>query len=79
MVRLVGICNRDPETVILAHFRLIGASGMGLKIPDVIGAWCCAACHSYVDSHKDDETQLSFARGVFRTQLELLKQGAIQA
>ena len=69
-VRLAGICNHNPDTVVLAHFRLIGTSGMGLKPLDIQGAWACSNCHAYVDSHKDAETQLAFAHGVFRTQSE---------
>ena len=73
-VRLVGVCNYTPETVVLAHYRLAGVSGMGIKPPDLIGAWACSACHTFVDSHKDIETQLAFAHGVFRTQAALLKE-----
>lgn len=65
-IRLPG-CNSNPETTVLAHFRLSGISGMGLKPPDWLGAWACSWCHSYVDGHKDAETQLDFAKGVFRT------------
>jgi hypothetical protein len=78
MVRLPGICNGNPETTVLAHFRLIGTSGLGLKAPDTQGAWCCASCHAYVDSHKDDETQLAFAHGVFRTQYALIQMGQLE-
>lgn len=73
-VRLPNICNHNPETVVLAHFRLAGISGMGFKVPDIQGAWCCSACHAYVDAHKDAETQLAFAHAVFRTQAELINQ-----
>ena len=71
-IRLPGICNRDNETTVLAHFRLAGISALGFKSPDLIAAYSCSACHEYVDTHKDAETQLAFARGVFRTQKYLL-------
>lgn len=74
MIRL-PCCNFDPETTVLAHFRFAGVSGMGLKVPSLIGAWSCSRCHEYVDSHRDDATQLAFALGVFRTQAALLKAG----
>jgi hypothetical protein len=77
MVRLPNICNHNPETVVLAHFRLIGTSGLGLKPEDWQGSWCCSSCHTWVDSHKDAETQLAFAHGVFRTLAALHKSGAI--
>lgn len=74
-VRLSGICNGNPETTVLAHFRLSGYSGIGFKSPDQFGAWACSDCHAYVDSHKDASTQLSFAHGVLRTQAALRKEG----
>lgn len=70
-IRLPGICNRNPETVVLAHFRMIGISGMGKKSPDWCGAWACSDCHSYVDSHKDPQTENAFLRAVIRTQYEI--------
>ena len=73
-VRLPGICNGDPATTVLAHFRLAGVSGIGMKSPDPIGAWCCSSCHSYADTHKDADTQLAFAHGVLRTQAALISE-----
>ena len=77
MVRLAGVCNFDPATTVLAHYRMAGISGMGMKSPDVIGAWACSACHSYVDSHKDDATARAFMEGVLRTQARLIKEGVL--
>lgn len=73
-VRLVGVCNGNRETTVLAHFRLSGISGMGMKSPDFIGAWACSACHARVDSDKSAEVQLDFAKAVFRTQAQLLQE-----
>ena len=67
-IRLEG-CNVGP--CCLCHFRLIGISGMGMKSPDWLGAWGCASCHAIVDSTKDPEVQLDFAKAVFRTQAKL--------
>lgn len=77
-IRISGICNHDSATTVLAHFRMAGISGMGMKSPDVIGSWACSACHQWVDTHKDDETQLDFAHGVFRTQAILAAEGKIR-
>lgn len=77
-VRLPYVCSGNPETVVLAHLRLIGVSGMGIKAHDALGAHCCAACHSYADTHHDDETTLAFYRGIFRTQSLLLKEGKLK-
>jgi hypothetical protein len=77
-VRLPHICNGNSETVVLAHVRKIGISGFGLKSPDILGAWACSACHTYVDSHHDDATQVAFYEGVFRTQHELQRLGVLK-
>lgn len=36
MVRLEGICNHNPETTVLAHIRMPGLSGMGIKADDLL-------------------------------------------
>jgi hypothetical protein len=77
-VRLSGICNGNPETTVLAHVRLIGISGFGIKALDILGAHCCSSCHAYADSHHDAETNAAFAEGVFRTQAILIKEGKIK-
>lgn len=82
-VRLVGICNRNPETTVLAHFRLVGVSGMGMKSPDLLAAFACSACHDAIDrrAHTDldrDYVRLAHLEGVVRTQAELLKLGVIK-
>ena len=76
-IRLPGICNGYPATVVACHFRLSGLSGIGKKPPDIFCAWGCSACHAYVDSHKDAETQLAFAHGCFRTMALLHKRGKL--
>ena len=78
MIRLSGVCNFDPATTVLAHIRLIGISGMGHKANDLLGAWACSACHSWVDSNHDDATQAAFAEGVYRTQDRLVKDGVVK-
>ena len=77
MVRLPGICCGDPATTVLAHVRLPGLSGMGIKAWDGHGAWCCHTCHAYADTHHDDATKVAFYEGVLRTQAALLKLGAL--
>lgn len=84
-VRLPHVCNGNSETVVLAHFRMIGLSGMGIKPDDIFGAWCCSACHDVVDKRrfvKDlDPTfiRLAHALGVFRTQQILKDEGKLEA
>lgn len=77
-IRLVGICNGDIKTTVLAHFRISDLSGMGLKSPDIFAAFGCSACHDYVDTHHDDTTQCAHLRGVIRTQAKFLEMGVLQ-
>ena len=83
MVRLPGICNFNSETVVLAHIRLAGVSGMGMKSPDLIGAWACNACHDEIDgrTHKSgmthDELRLAHFEGMARTIAQLEKEGLV--
>jgi hypothetical protein len=71
------VCNGNPETVVLAHVRQIGVSGMGTKAPDILGAWACSACHAYVDRYSNDATRADFADAVYRTIYILWKEGKV--
>lgn len=77
-VRIVGVCNANPETTVLCHYRLIGVSGLGRKSPDLLAAWACSACHNWIDSHKDCETERAFLRGVIRTQARLIEEQEVK-
>lgn len=48
-IRVPGVCNGNPETTVLAHYRMAGLCGTGQKPIDECGAWACSACHDYVD------------------------------
>ena len=72
MVRYEG-CDGGGETTRLAHWRQIGLSGMGIKCNDLAGAFACANCAAITDTDHSDKAQLEFARGIFRTQDELVK------
>jgi hypothetical protein len=82
-VRLGGICNGNTETTVLAHYRLAGTCGMGLKPPDLLGAWCCSSCHDVIDGRVKTgeyfkaQIQFWFAEGVLRTINELIKRDVI--
>lgn len=80
LVRLPG-CSGGREDVVLAHYRLAGECGVGMKPPDVLGAWACASCHDHVDRRTrtlDHEfVRLAHAEGVMRTIAKLVKMGAI--
>ncbi|MCK3654245.1 hypothetical protein A4G19_13085 [Pasteurellaceae bacterium Macca] len=80
-VRLAGICNGNLDTVVLAHYRMAGLNGMGIKPNDIFGAWACSSCHDEIDRrtrHLDtDEARLAHAEGVFRTQAILKREGKL--
>jgi hypothetical protein len=80
MVRLPDICNHNPETTVLAHIRMAGLSGMGIKADDLLGAWACSSCHDAIDrrSHTDldrDYIRLAHLEGMARTIAQLRKEG----
>ena len=72
MVRLPEICNHNSETVVLAHYRMAGLCGVGMKPDDALGAWSCSSCHDAIDrrSHMElerDYVRLAHLEGVMRT------------
>ena len=83
LVRYPGVCNHSSDTVVLAHYRLAGTCGTGMKPPDTNGAYACSACHAFVDSREDltdDEIEymrrrLAHAEGVMRTLYQLHQRG----
>lgn len=81
-VRLVGICNFDPATTVLAHVRLAGLTGLGMKASDLHGSWCCSACHDEIDRRTTkvdrDVALMALYEGVLRTQAQLIKHGIIK-
>jgi hypothetical protein len=82
-VRIPGVCNFNSQTVVLAHIRLSGISGMGTKAPDLLGAWACSACHDEVDGRSNksglsrDELRLAHFEGMARTIAQLVKEGLV--
>lgn len=79
LIRLAGICNFNPETVVFCHYRMAGFSGLGIKPPSWLGAFGCSACHSWVDTHKDAETVVAFLQAVVRTIARQIEKGLIKA
>lgn len=76
MIRIPGVCNRNPETTVLCHLRMTGISGMGLKANDLLAAWGCSDCHRYVDTHGIDG-RTALLEGMARTQAHLLERGFV--
>jgi len=75
-------CNHNPETTVLAHYRLAGTCGVGMKPNDLQGAWACSACHDEIDRRtrifENESVRLAHAEGVIRTQDTLIKEGKIK-
>lgn len=66
------VCNHNPETSVLAHYRLAGTCGTAIKPHDMQGAIACSACHDAIDGrtktdYEHDSLLLMHAEGVFRT------------
>ena len=81
-VRLPSICNFDSATTVLAHYRLSGLNGMGMKPHSLIGSWACHSCHDAIDRRRftdldRDFVRLAHAEGVMRTIAQLIKEGHI--
>ncbi|MEN4199130.1 DUF1364 domain-containing protein [Serratia marcescens] len=80
-VRIPGICNRNPETTVAAHYRLAGTCGTSIKPDDAQAAWACSACHDEIDRRTRivdaSDARLMHAEGVLRTQEILRKEGKL--
>ena len=81
-VRIPGICNFNRETTVLAHYRLSGLCGTGIKPLDLIGAWACSDCHDVLDGRRSlnwnkDELRLMHLEGMCRTIAALHKRGLL--
>lgn len=81
LVRLPG-CDGGGETTVLAHYRLAGYCGVGMKPPDVLASYCCGPCHDACDGRRTIEgytrmeIRLAHAEGCLRTAAELESEAA---
>ena len=57
LMNVAGVCNYNPETTVLAHFRWLGECGMGIKPSDAQGAWSCSECNRWSDSPTPNESR----------------------
>jgi hypothetical protein len=83
-IRVPGVCNGNPETTVLAHFRLTGTRcGTGLKPHDLQAAWACSACHDAVDARRKtefsrDDLRVMHMEGMVRTIDILVSEGSVR-
>ncbi|ELY5939604.1 DUF1364 domain-containing protein [Cronobacter malonaticus] len=83
-VRIPGVCNHNPETSVLAHYRMAGTCGIGCKPDDWQAAIACNACHDVIDGRVKnteftrEELRLMHAEGILRTHKIWRDEGIIQ-
>lgn len=67
--QIVGICNHDPATTVLAHLPS-EVAGRATKSDDWHAAFSCSACHEEIDQHRLSEWgELYYCfRALYRTQ-----------
>lgn len=50
LMRVPGVCNHNPETVVAAHSNSSTHGKAGArKADDEFSVWACSACHSWFD------------------------------
>ncbi|MBH8578773.1 nuclease domain-containing protein [Bisbaumannia pacifica] len=82
-VEILGTCNRDPATVVLAHLP-DESHGMARKSDDISAAFCCSSCHDVLDGRAPwpDQFEASYRewymrRGMARTWRRLVELGVV--
>lgn len=72
-LKIVGICNYNPETTVLAHLPH-HTSGTGKKATDLSCAYACSACHDVIDGRRSTaEYQLNKDFYLRRAQVDTLE------
>ena len=75
-LRLVNVCNWNPETVVLAH---IGRDrGMGIKCNDTFAVFACSACHAEIDGPNRFKHEADKMRALEETQSYWLEEGLLR-
>lgn len=82
MIRMPGVCNGDPATVVWAHANGSAAGkGIGQKSPDLLGAYACSSCHDEYDRRTSKldliTAKLYFAEGHYRSLRMLIEKGLV--
>lgn len=80
-MNIVGVCNFNPETTVLAHFPS-EYRGMSLKSPDLIAGFACSACHDAIDGRlsvglSGEDREYYMRRSMYRTHRRLLGLGIL--
>jgi len=51
-VQIPGACDGGGATSVLAHLRMLGGGGVGMKPDDIDSVIACDGCHSCIDSRR---------------------------
>ena len=82
-VKVLDVCNYNPETTILAHLNFNGGK-MGGKEHDMSAAYACSECHDFIDRRKyaDHPEQLYrdryMARALANTHILMFDNGVLK-
>ena len=74
-------CNYRPETTVLAHIRMLGNAGIGMKPDDWFAVYACSSCHDAIDRRGGDTSGLwgfeALLRALYETQKQLWADGLV--
>lgn len=77
-MQVVGVCNFNPDTVVLAHVQTEGGK-MGAKEDDFSACFACSDCHRWLDDYLDpDEAVFYTRRAMVRTWRVWVREGLIK-
>lgn len=80
-LNIAGVCNYNPETVVLCHFPS-EEHGIAKKSDDMCAGYGCSDCHDAIDNRTnggltDGEREFYMRRSMVRTHKRLIEKGII--
>lgn len=60
LINVAGVCNHNPETTVLVHFRWLGECGTSYKPGDWQAAHGCSECNRWTDSPTPKERNYTY-------------------
>ncbi len=78
--------DHDHSTVVLAHIRMAGLTGVAIKAHDLLGAHACHRCHDLIDGRipaknhglTKADIRLMHLEGMARTIDKLIRTGKVK-
>lgn len=75
-------CTTPDNTTVLAHLRMFGGGGMGLKPHDMEAVYACFNCHNKLDGRIpytfDADVDYYVARALIKTHRRMIEKGLIR-